>query len=202
MKIYDTQSAPNPRRVRMFLAEKGISAEYIQVDLKGGENLTPDMLKKNPMGKLPILELNDGTCISESDAICAYIEAAHPEPPLLGESALEKGITAMWQRRVDLHLMLPVVHCFQHTTGFFSDRMTPVSAYGEVAGKDAVKFLAELDKHLADATYIAGASFSIADIIALCAIDFAKVVKIRIGEQQTHLQRWYKLVSERPSAKA
>ena len=200
MKIYDTQTAPNPRRVRMFLAEKGVSAEYIQVDLKGGENLSQEMLNKNPMGKLPILELDDGTCISESDAICAYIEAAFPNPPLCGESAIEKGIISMWQRRVDLCLMLPVVHCFQHTTGYFSDRMTPVSDYGVVAGKDAVTFLDVLDKQLADSTYIAGESFSIADIIALCAIDFARVVKIRIGEEQTHLQRWYKLVSERPSA--
>ena len=202
MKIYDTQTAPNPRRVRMFLAEKGVSAEYIQVDLKGGENLSQEMLNKNPMGKLPILELDDGTCISESDAICAYIEAAFPNPPLCGESAIEKGIIAMWQRRVDLCLMLPVVHCFQHTTGYFSDRMTPVGDYGVVAGKDAVKFLDVLDKQLADSTYIAGESFSIADIIALCAIDFARVVKIRIGEEQTNLQRWYKLVSERPSATA
>lgn len=202
MKIYDTQTAPNPRRVRMFLAEKGVSAEYIQVDLKGGENLSQEMLNKNPMGKLPILELDDGTCISESDAICAYIEAAFPNPPLCGKSAIEKGMVAMWQRRVDLCLMLPVVHCFQHTTGYFSDRMTPVGDYGVVAGKDAVKFLAVLDKQLADSTYIAGESFSIADIIALCAIDFARVVKIRIGEEQTNLQRWYKLVSERPSATA
>ncbi|WP_296051290.1 glutathione S-transferase family protein [uncultured Alteromonas sp.] len=202
MKIYDTQTAPNPRRVRMFLAEKGVSAQYIQVDLKGGQNLTPEMLSKNPMGKLPILELDDGTCISESDAICAYIEAAYPNPPLLGKTALEKGLVAMWQRRVDLCLMLPVVHCFQHTTGYFSDRMTPVADYGVVAGKDAIKFLDVLDTHLAESPYIGGEQFSIADIIALCAIDFARVVKIRIGEQHTHLQRWYEQVSERPSAKA
>lgn len=202
MKIYDTQTAPNPRRVRMFLAEKGVEAEYIQIDLKGGQNLTLDMLAKNPMGKLPILELDDGTCISESDAICAYIEAAYPNPPLMGETPLEKGIVAMWQRRIDLCLMLPVVHCFQHTTGYFSDRMTPVPEYGEVAGKDAVKFLTVLDKQLADSTYIAGETFSIADIIALCAIDFARVVKIRIGEEHSNLQRWYANVSERPSAKA
>lgn len=202
MKIYDTQTAPNPRRVRMFLAEKGVSAQYIQVDLKGGQNLTPEMLSKNPMGKLPILELDDGTCISESDAICAYIEAAYPNPPLLGKTALEKGLVAMWQRRVDLCLMLPVVHCFQHTTGYFSDRMTPVADYGVVAGKDAIKFLDVLDTRLAESPYIGGEQFSIADIIALCAIDFARVVKIRIGEQHTHLQRWYEQVSERPSAKA
>ena len=202
MKIYDTQTAPNPRRVRMFLAEKGVSAQYIQVDLKGGQNLTPEMLSKNPMGKLPILELDDGTCISESDAICAYIEAAYPNPPLLGKTALEKGLVAMWQRRVDLCLMLPVVHCFQHTTGYFSDRMTPVADYGVVAGKDAIKFWDVLDTHLSESPYIGGEQFSIADIIALCAIDFARVVKIRIGEQHTHLQRWYEQVSERPSAKA
>lgn len=199
MKIYDTQTAPNPRRVRVFLAEKGLEPEFIQLDLKKGENLTPEMLAKNPLGKLPILELDDGTCISETDAICTYIEAICPEPPLLGETPLQKGVVAMWQRRVDQGLMLPVTQCFQHTTGYFSDRMTPVPAFGEEARKDVIKFLGILEERLGISTYIAGENFTVADIIALCAIDFARVVKIRLDESQVNLKRWYELVSTRPS---
>ncbi|GGF86575.1 glutathione S-transferase family protein [Alteromonas lipolytica] len=202
MKLYDTKTAPNPRRVRIFLAEKGVEVDSVQIDLKGGQNLSPEMRAKNPTAKIPILELDDGTCISESDAICAYLEAVYPEPPLMGSTPLEKGVIAMWQRRVDLCLMQTVVHCFQHTTGYFSDRMTPVAEYGEVAGKDAVAFLDVLEQQLATTKFIAGEQFSIADIIALCAIDFARVVKIRIGENQTNLQRWYAEVSSRPSAQA
>ncbi|NVK54110.1 MAG: glutathione S-transferase family protein [Alteromonadaceae bacterium] len=202
MKIYDTQTAPNPRRVRMFIAEKGIQVDYVQVDIKNAENRSAEFLAKNPLGKLPVLELDDGTCISESDAICAYIEALHPFPPLLGETPLEKGIVAMWQRRLDGGLMLPVTQCFAHTTGYFKDRMTPIPAYGEEAGKEVVAFYGLLEARLADSRFITGDKFSIADIIALCAIDFARVVKLRIGEHQVNLLRWYKTVSERQSAKA
>ena len=108
----------------------------------------------------------------------------------------------MWQRRVDGGLMLPVTQCFAHTTGYFKDRMTPVPAFGQEAGKNVTAFLELLDARLAASRYIAGETFSVADIIALCAIDFARVVKIRIGEHQPHLLRWYEAVSQRPSAKA
>ena len=200
--VYDASRAPNPRRVRMFLAEKGVDVNYVQLDIQKGENLSPAMLAKNPMGKLPILELADGTCISETDAICTYIEAMHPEPPLLGATPLEKGIVGMWQRRVDQYLMLPVTQCFQHSTGYFKDRMTPVPAFGEQAGKDVVAFLDILDAHLGESDFIAGDAFTVADIIALCAIDFARVVKIRLAEHQENLKRWHQLVSARASASA
>ena len=202
MKIYDTQTAPTPRRVRMFLAEKNIDMEYVQVDLLKGENISPEMRAKNPIGKVPILELDDGTCISESDAICLYFEELHPEPSLLGSTALEKATIAMWQRQVEFGLFMQVGMCFQHSTGYFKDRMTPVKEFGDVSGQNASKFLKLLDRRLSENEFIAGDKFSIADITALCSIDFARVVDIRINDEFLNLQRWYDAVSQRPSAKA
>jgi glutathione S-transferase len=202
MKIYDTKTAPSPRRVRMFLAEKGIDMEYVQVDLQKGENLSAQMREKNPIGKIPILELDDGTCIGESDAICAYFEALQPEPSLMGATPLEKAQIAMWQRQVDLCLFMQIGMCFQHTTGYFKDRMTPVKDYGIEAGKNAGKYLNVLNRQLENNAFIAGDTFSIADIIALCSIDFARVINLRISEEQSALQAWYDKVSARPSAKA
>ena len=202
MKIYDTKTAPTPRRVRIFLAEKGIDVDYVQVDLQKGENISPEMRAKNPIGKIPILELDDGTCISESDAICLYFEELYPENPLLGANALEKAQIAMWQRQVEFGLFMQIGLCFQHSTGYFKDRMTPIKSFGDEAGKNAAKFLKLLDRRLAESDYIAGDRFSIADITALCSIDFARVMDIRIRDEYENLQRWYQLVSQRPSAKA
>lgn len=202
MKIYDTKTAPNPRRVRIFLAEKQIPMDYEQVDLAAGENLSDKMRKRNPMAKVPVLELDDGTCISESVAICRYFELLHPEPPLMGTSVLEQAQVEMWQRQVEFGLFMQVGLCFQHTSGYFKDRMTPVPEFGEEAGKNAGTFMSVLDRRLADSEFIAGNSFSIADITALCAIDFARVVKIRINDEQPHLKRWHQAVSSRPSASA
>lgn len=202
MKIYDTHTAPTPRRVRIFLAEKGIDMTYEQVDLQKGENISPAMRAKNPMGKIPVLELDDGTCISESVAICRYFEVLQPQPPLMGSTALEQATIEMWQRQVEFGLFMQIGLCFQHGTGYFKDRMTPVEAFAPVAAENASKFLHLLDKRLAESTYIAGDSFSIADITALCAIDFGRVVDVRIGDSQSNLKRWYQSVSSRPSAKA
>jgi len=202
MKIYDTKTAPTPRRVRIFLAEKGIDVDYVQVDLAKGENLSPEMRAKNPIGKIPVLELDDGTCIGESDAICLYFEALQPEPPLLGVTPLEKGVIAMWQRQIEMCLFNQVGMCFQHTTGYFKDRMTPVPEFGKVSGINANKYLSVLDKRLAENEFMAGDKFSIADITALCAIDFGRVVDLRIGEDQVNLQRWYDQINSRPSIKA
>lgn len=202
MKIYETRTAPNPRRVRMFLAEKGVDMEYVQLDLQKGENLTAEMRAKNPLGKVPILELDDGTCIAESDAICTYFENTVPEPALMGTDAKSKAIISMWQRQVEMALLLQVGMCFQHSTGYFKDRMVPVAEYGKQAGINAAKYLNILERRLELNTYIAGEDFSIADITALCAIDFARVVDIRLSDEHTNIRRWYDLVSQRPSAKA
>lgn len=202
MKIYETKSAPNPRRVRMFLAEKNIEMDFVQLDLQKGENLTAEMRAKNPLGKVPVLELDDGTCIAETDAICTYFENTQPEPPLMGVDAKDKAVVAMWQRQVELALMMQVGMCFQHTTGYFKDRMVPVAEFGHEAGINASKYLNILEHRLENNAYIAGERFTIADITAVCAIDFARVVKIRLADKHKNLQAWYERISARDSAKA
>lgn len=202
MKIYDTKTAPTPRRVRIFLAEKNIPMEYVQVDLQKGENLSKEMRAKNPVGKIPILELDDGTCISESDAICQYFEALQPEPYLFGETPLQKAQIAMWSRQVEFYLFMQIGMCFQHTTGYFKDRMNPIKEYGVEAGINASKFLNVLNRQLEKSQFVAGDAFSIADITTMCSIDFGRVVDVRMKEEHAALQEWYKRISERPSAKA
>ena len=154
------------------------------------------------MAKVPILELDDGTCISESDAICQYFEALQPEPPLFGVTPLQKAQIAMWSRQVEFGLFMQVGLCFQHTTGYFKDRMNPVKEFGVEAGINAAKFLSLLNRRLENSAYIAGDDFSIADITAMCAIDFGSVVDVRIKDEYTALKEWYGRVSSRPSAKA
>jgi glutathione S-transferase len=202
MKIYEASTAPNARRVRMFLAEKGIDMEYVQLDIGGGENLNAEMREKNVTTKIPFLELDDGTHLGETMAICRYFEELHPETPLLGTNALQKAQIEMWQRRAEFYFLVPVGMCFQHTTGYFKDRMNPIAAWGEESGKNAVAFLDVLDAQLADNTYLAGEEFSVADITLLCTLDFARVMKIKLQDKHTNLQRWYELVSNRDSAKA
>ncbi len=176
--------------------------EYVQIDLQKGENLSPEMRLKNPIGKVPVLELDNGTCIGESVAICRYFEALQPEPALMGSTPLQQAQIEMWQRQVEFGLFMQIGMCFQHSTGYFKDRMTPIPEYGAEAGKIASKYLNVLEKQLTKNEFIAGESFSIADITALCAIDFGRVVKVKIDEKHTQLQRWYQSVSARPSAKA
>jgi glutathione S-transferase len=202
MKIYQTHMAPNPRRVRMFLSEKDIKMDYQEVDIAAGDNLTPEMRAKNPTTKIPFLELDDGTCIGETVAICRYFEEIKPENPLMGRTALEKAQVEMWQRRIEFHLLLPVSMCFVHTTGYFKDRMKPIAEWGDVSGENAVSYFDELNEHFSKSSYLVDDYFSIADITLLCSIDFARVVKIRVNEEYTHLLDWYARVSSRASASA
>ena len=199
MKIFETNKAPNPRRVRIFLAEKGIAMEYVEVDIAAGENLTAAMRVKNPTTKIPFLELDDGTCIGETLAICRYFEELNPENPLMGRTPLEKAQVEMWHRRAEFHFMLPVGMCFQHTSGYFKDRMTPVVEWGEVSRANALAYFDELNQHFKTSTYLVGDYYSIADIVLLCAIDFARVVNIRPSDSHEYLHRWHKKVSSRPS---
>lgn len=205
MKIYETKTAPNPRRVRIFLEEKGLldKVEFIQIDLAKGENLTPEFAARNPMKKVPVLELDDGTCISETMAICRYFEELHPETtPLLGEGPMGKAETEQWLRWIEYFFFLPTGMCFQHTSGYFKDRMNPIKEWGEECGKNVEKFFHFLNKHLEGREYICGDTFSAADINAFTTVDFNKVVDIRIKPEQTHLQAWYDRIKARPSSKA
>lgn len=204
MKIYEMKIAPNPRRVRMFLAEKGLldDVEFVELDLQKGENLTPEFRQKSPLTKVPVLELDDGTCICETVAICRYFEEQQNGPALMGETALEKAHIEMWQRWCEFYFLLPTGMCFQHTSGYFKDRMTPIPEWGESCRKQVLGFMKHLNSHLAENTYLAGKTFSIADITALCTLDFNKVNRIGIDAEHTHLQRWYEAVSSRASAKA
>lgn len=202
MKIYEQKSAPNARRVRIFLAEKGLldSVDFVELDLQKGENRGAEFRDKNMFAKIPVLELDDGKCISESVAICRYFEALNPTPSLFGVEALAQAQVEMWQRRCEMYFLTMVGMAFQHTSGYFADRMTPNKEWGEDCIKNASKFMHMLDKHLAHSEFIAGDTFSIADITALITIDFARVIKLRRGEDQHNLNRWYEEVSARPSA--
>jgi len=205
MKLYETRVAPNPRRVRIFIAEKGLTeqVEYIEVNLQAGENLTPEFRQRNPMKKVPVLELADGTCISETMAICRYLEAAYPETPkLLGENAKDIAIIEQWNRWIDFFYMLPTGMAFQHLTGFFKDRMTPNPSWGESCKTDAAKFFSFLDKQLEGQPYLCGDQFTAADISALCVLDFNKVIQQKIQDDQENLQAWYERVNQRPSVTA
>ncbi len=203
MKIYETKTAPNPRRVRMFMAEKGLleKAEFVQIDLLKGENLTPEYAARNPMKKVPVMELDDGTCISETMAICRYFEESYPETPLLGRSPLEKAKIEQWLRWIEYYFFMPTGMCFQHTSGYFKDRMNPIKEWGEECRVTVEKFFHFLNKELAEREYICGEAFTAADINAFTTVDFNKVNNIRIQPDQTHLQAWYDRIKARPSAK-
>ena len=202
MKIYDSKTAPNPRRVRMFVAEKGIQIPYEEVDLVKAINRGEEFRKKNPSGTVPVLELDDGTCISETVAICRYLEELHPNPPLMGIDAKDRAIVEMWQRRMELELLLPIADAFRQRHDFFKGKIRQLPEYAEVQKQNAEDRLARLNNELANRKFIAGDRYTIADITALCAIDFGRVSKIAIQPDQANLARWHAEVSARASAKA
>lgn len=202
MKLYDSQTAPNPRRVRVFLAEKGVSIPVEQVDIVSAANRQPEFRAKNPTGGLPVLELDDGSFIAESVAICRYIEELHPTPALMGTDAKDRALVEMWQRRAEIELFNPITQVFRNGHPFFAGRIPQVPEWGEVSRKHAEATMAWFDRELANREFLAGERFSIADITALCGIDFGRVSKIRIAPEHTNLARWHAAVSARPSAKA
>jgi len=201
MKLYESSMAPNPRRVRMFLAEKGIEVPTVQVDIGKAENRTPDYLAKNPMGGVPMLELDDGTCLAETVAICRYFEALQPEPALMGIDGQDCAIVEMWNRRMEFEVALPAMQSFRNTHDFFKGRIPQVPEYGAVCKASVLKRLEWLDTELSGREFIAGERFTIADITAVVGIDFGRVTQIRIAPELKNLQRWYDAVSTRPSAK-
>ena len=198
MKLYESPS-PNARRVHIFMAEKGIECERIAVDIRAAENLSAEYLAKNPGGRVPLLELEDGTFIGESVAICRYLESLQPESPLFGESGIEAAKVEMWQRRAELNFLLEVAGAFRNITGFFKDRETCVAEWGQVCAERAPKMLAMFDEQLAQTSYLAGDNFSIADITLAVALDFARMVKVVALPELPNIERWYGEVSARSS---
>jgi glutathione S-transferase len=202
VKLYESAMAPNPRRVRIFLAEKGISVPIVQVDIGKAENRQPAFTAKNPLGRLPVLELDDGRYLAESVAICRYFEEQQPQPALMGVDTLDRAFVEMWQRRMEFEVFGPITQVFQNTHAFFAGRIPQVPEFGEVSRKTALARLAWLDGELAASEFVAGPRYTIADITALCGIDFGRVTGIRIDPAWKNLQRWHETVSGRPSAKA
>ena len=203
MILYDYPGGPNPRRVRIFLAEKGIAVPMETVDIMTRRNRQPDFLEKNPTGGIPILELDDGTCISESVAICRYFEELHPEPPLFGTGAKERAIIEMWLRRVELNLMVPIGMVWVHghpLTAKLIRQIPEAAAQNRVRTAMGYKLL---NDQLAENDFIAGDAYSVVDAVALATYDFgAGLVGVPPEDGLTHLARWHAAVSARPSATA
>jgi glutathione S-transferase len=203
MKIYDFTLAPNPRRLRIFVAEKGLKIPYEQVDLFTGKNRTPEMLAKNPAGGLPVLELDDGTCIAESVAIARYLEALHPEPNLFGRDPREQAEIEMWSRRMELNLFAPIGRAFQHTNALFANRIKQFKDYGSSQLEIAKQQLVWLDAQLKGREFIAGPRYTMADVHALAAIIFGmQSPELKLDPALKELVRWHTAVASRPSAKA
>lgn len=197
MKLYEAPS-PNAKRVQVFLAEKGVSCERVTVDLRAGENLSEEYRRKNPAGRVPALELDDGTVIAESVAICRYLEALHPDPNLFGKGAVGEATVEMWQRRVELNLMMNVAMAFRNLSGIFKDRETCVKEWGEVSAGHAAAALPMFEERLGATRFLAGENFSIADITLAVTLQFADRVKVPL-EHGPNLSRLFEEVKSRPS---
>jgi glutathione S-transferase len=203
MKLYDGGRAPNPRRVRIYLAEKGLNVPLEQVDLGALAQKSPAFTAVNPVQRVPALQLDDGTVIAESIAICRYFEALHPEPPMFGKGAKDEAMVEMWQRRVEFHLLAPISHIFRNSHPAMKEMEVPqVPAWAEANKPRVMNFLALLDRELKDRAYMAGDKYTVADITALVSVDFMKPAKLAVAEELTNLKRWHGDVSARPSAKA
>ncbi len=202
MKLYDGGRAPNPRRVRVFLAEKGINVPTEQVDLGAMGQKSPAFTAVNPLQRVPVLVLDDGTIIAESIAICRYFELLHPEPPLFGTTPKEAATIEMWQRRVELHLLFLVAHVFRHSHPAMKEMEVPqVPAWAEANKPRVMEFLKLLDGQLKDNPFVAGDRYSVADITGLVSVDFMKPAKLVVPDEFVNLKRWHADVSARPSAK-
>jgi glutathione S-transferase len=203
MLLYHDPRAPNPRRVRIFLAEKAVAYDTIEVSIAASEHQTTEFRKKNPLALLPVLELVDGKFLRESMAICRYIEELYPEPNLLGTDAWERAQIEQWNRHAELELLIPVAQVFRNTNAFWNGRIKQCPEYGAIMRDVVTGRFDWLEGELAQRPYLAGPRFTVADITALCAIDFGKVSNLRIkAETHPQLAAWHTRVSERPSAKA
>ena len=209
MKFYDCSSAPSPRRVRIFIAEKGLDIPTVQVDLRNGEHLTESFRKLNPWCTVPVLELDDGTAISEAVAVCRYLEDAHPEPPLMGVDPRDRAVVAMWEHRFEIDGFLAVTEAFRNQArGLAGRALTGPESVAQIPelvqrGRARVeRFFGELDARLAGHPFVAGERYTIADITAQVAVDFAGWIKMSLPAECRHAAEWYERVSARTSAGA
>jgi len=203
MKLYNHPVAPNPRRVRIFAAEKAIPLTLVDVDILAGASRTPEFLAKNPSGGVPVLELDDGSCVCESVAICRYLEGLHPEPNLCGRTLREQAEIEQWNRRMELELFGAIGRTIQNTSPIFQGRFRQFPEYGEAQRAMANQRLERMDRELGGRAFVAGEHFTIADITALVAIDVgARLGNFAIDPKLANLSRWHKAVSSRPSAAA
>jgi glutathione S-transferase len=202
MRLYDGGRAPNPRRVRIFLAEKGMQVPVEHIDLASLQHKSAEFTALNPLQRVPVLVLDDGTVITESIAICRYFEGLRPEPPLFGRGAAEEALVEMWNRRVELNLYSAVSAVFRHTHPAMKEMESQVPEWGEANRPRVFEFLGLLDRELKDRMFVAGDHYTVADITALVAVDFMRPAKLTMPEEFVNLRRWHGQVGERPSASA
>jgi glutathione S-transferase len=204
MKLYSLKNAPNPRRVRIFLAEKRVSIPIEEIeDVETGLHRAPEFRAKNSLAQLPVLELDDGTTLSESVAICRYFEETVPEPPLFGRSTIERAQVEMWNRRMEIELLLPTIDVFVHTHPFWTGKREQMPAWGERQRAHLVERMRWLDGELRDRPFIGIDRYNIADITAQVALLTARgACNLPIPEDHKNLARWWSAVSKRPTARA
>jgi len=202
MKLYASHRAPNPRRVRWVMAEKGIEdVEIVEVDIMAGEHRTPDYRAKFGVPHVPGLELDDGTSLTESIAICRYLEALHPEPNLFGRDPKEQALIEMWMRRCEIYLANPMMLTVRFSHPALAALEAPQPQVAEYNRGGAEKFITTLDRRLADREFIAD-RFTIADIVAVVGLDFGRLIKYRPPAELENLARWMETCHARPAAKA
>ena len=198
MKLYDDKRAPNPRRVRIFLAEKAIEVERVDVDIMKVAHKNDENRALNPFTGVPFLELDDGTVIAETVAICRYFEELYPENPLFGTTPLEKAIIEMWQRRAELGLFLTIAQAFRHSNPYMAELENPqIEEWSKVNFERIDGYLDKFDEALKDKPFIAGDSYSIADITTLVAIDFMRILRLKLTDKHPNLLEWHSRVSAR-----
>jgi glutathione S-transferase len=203
MKLYDSRRAPNPRRVRWFMAEKGIDdIEVVDMDLFGGDHRAAAYLAKTGAPNVPALEIDDALTITESVAICRYLESLYPAPNMFGEGARETAVIEMWTRRAEMLVATPLMMAVRHSHPALAALETQVPELAERNREAGARWLALFDRRLADSEFIAAARITVADIVAAISIDFARMARFRPPEDLVHVRRWYDAMMARPAAKA
>ena len=207
--LYDCATAPNPRRARIFLAEKGLAHETVLIDLRSSEQMSDAYRRINPRCTVPALRVDDALVLSDNAAIAAYLEAQYPQPPLLGRSAQDKAEIASLNWRMEFDGLMPVAEALRNSSPAMVDRALPgpvnypqIPELAQRGQARAQRFFAELNEHLAGRSFVAAEQFSVADITAVVAVDFARIIKLKPDQNLPHLMRWRAAMGERPSMQA